>query len=138
MLSYLRNTFIIVINAVVAKEPFNYANVTPPVFLFKLNPAEISYMKWIVTLFFIVIFMVITALFMRYYFNNKRLLLFSILFYAVFVCIALATELIIKGFNVHYLSKFSHLVLSLVNSPVPFLLLFTLCYLKELKQQQSL
>lgn len=137
-IGYIREATFLVINSVLNgySFPYNSAYITPPDFLYQLNSTEIIIFKWLMTLFFSIVFTLLCLFLINTFYKNKNYNKIVILFYVIFILVAFvisALGILINQFEALYLV--SRFLIGILHSPLVPLAMFTLFYHKNKTKQ---
>lgn len=140
IIGYLRETFFLVVNSVLNRNsyPFNTAYIEPPKFLYQLSANYLLVLKSFLTIFFAMIFGVITYFFINYYFQNKSYNLIVVKIYTALIVLALLFSLvglILNRFDFFY--TISRFIIGLAQYPLLPLILFVLFFYKTHQEIKS-
>lgn len=133
VLGYVRELFFLTINAVLNKTPYPYSStyIQPPTFLYEYNNSTLVNIKWGFTLFFSLLFCLLTLFLIHFYFKNKIFNRITWLAYLIFFIGSLLIALVGIYFDllpeVYPISRF---ITGLIQSPLSTIVLFVLYYYK--------
>jgi len=130
VLGYIREAVFITINSVINEVPFPYnrAYITPPPFLYKLSMNQLFILKWVLTLLFFLLFLLVAVKVTHFFFRNKKYNKIVMVFFVTFFSLSLVFYII--GFlfdNLSFFYPISRFFAGLVQDPFPiylFLVLF--------------
>lgn len=131
LLGYIREGVFITINSVINKVPFPYnrAYITPPDFLYQYSITELTLFKWLLTLFFFLIFLMVAVGVVHYFFYNRK---YNKIVFVVFVIFfALSFLFYTIGFLTNNLESFypiSRFFAGIVQDPFPIYLFIVLFF----------
>lgn len=140
VMGYIREMFFLVINSVLKRNeyPFNTAYIEPPKFLYQLSTTYLLALKSIFTIFFAMLFGIITYFFIHYYFQNKLYNLIVVKIYAFLIVLAVLISLvglILNHFEFFY--TISRFIIGLAQHPLLPLILFVLFFYKTHQEIKS-
>ncbi len=130
LLGYLREGVFITINSVINQVPFPYnrAYITPPDFLYHFSLNQLILFKWLLTLFFFLIFLLVAIGVVHYFFRNRKYNKIVLIVFVTFFVMSFLFYLV--GFLLNKLEFFypiSRFFAGIVQDPFPiylFLVLF--------------
>lgn len=130
-IGYARETIFLVINTVIHDYPVlnNTSYLTPPEFLYNIDPQQLMSAKWILTFIFSIIFMSITLLIINFYFKSKTFNKITLIINFTLFVFALIISLI--GISTNHFDEFypiSRFIAGLLQSPLLTFAIFTLLY----------
>ena len=138
LLSYLRETVFILINAKMAQTTHNYAHTAIPEYFNSLNYAQLRMCKWLFSIGFSAAFIGLTVWIIWLSFHSKRLIQISVLIYVFLIAEALGCVMIRHYFS---LSKTGYLFLhfgeNLLQSPLVLMGMVALYYLQVQIEKQT-
>lgn len=131
ILGYFRELFFLILNAVINQVPFpfNRAYVEPPEFLYNYSPEVLIQLKWFLTLFFSLIFLICTLGLVNFFFKSKSYNRLTMLIYITIIIAAFLIYLI--GITLNLEDEFytvSRFFIGLVQYPLFSLILFSIFY----------
>ena len=111
LLGYLREGVFITINSVInnVSFPYNRAYITPPEFLYHISLNQLTLFKWLLTLFFFLIFLLVAIGVVHYFFRNRK---YNKIVFVVFVTFFVLSFLF---YMVGFLTNKLELFLSLIH-----------------------
>lgn len=134
LLSYLREICFISMNALIAGQSHNYANTQLPAFFYQLDPAELSQLKWLLTIFFSLLFIALSYFGLRFA-VSKAASLWLILIYSAIIGAAILSLSIMLFQDFNYLYPFLRMLIGIIHSPLLFIMISTSHYaIKVLKK----
>jgi len=133
-LGYVRETIFIIVNSVLYNYPFpfNSSYIVPPKFLYDYSTQSLINIKWLLTLLFSLVFMLLSVVIFKFYFKNKIIIRYTYILYALLVAVSFLFFLI--GYLVNYVAigyPIARFFMGFAQSPLTTLVLFVIFYFRN-------
>lgn len=134
IVGYFREALFLVVNGVANKNgfPYNTAYIAPPQFLYDLSGNGLLLIKWLGTLFFTLLFMLLSVGMAKVYMGNHKartgiVVVYTALFFAALFVSVLG--FVTGNFSSYY--PVSRFIVGVCQSPLLVLVMFLLLYYKK-------